>query len=281
MGIDWDAAASRGPARSESGLCVKGEGSMAQATCFPGSLTAGLRLMRSTDQFTSGRSSSQRTPVMASMSGQASAGTRSLFQRETEAFDVGLPRSVSSCARRDEPLAASQARTSADFSVVSDMVAEYDISELRLPQPIPCNERRRSYAARMNKTTGKAKAVKTPKATAAPEKDPFAVAFGNRLKRAREALFPPMTQEALGEQIGAKKPNISQWENGTHMPDFKTLDALCNVLQCSADRLLGRAEERFSAEALVEAHAFDKLPPEQQQKWRAMRLALFAQAVKA
>jgi hypothetical protein len=52
--------------------------------------------------------------------------------------------------------------------------------------------------------------------------------------------------------------------------------ALCDVLDCSADRLLGRSLDAYSPAALEEAKAYDALPSEQQKKWRTMRLALFS-----
>jgi transcriptional regulator with XRE-family HTH domain len=108
--------------------------------------------------------------------------------------------------------------------------------------------------------------------------NPFAVAFGRRLRELREAKQPKLTQEALGGQIAAKKANVSQWENGAHMPSLEMLAALCDVLGCSADYLLGRTQLTISPKALEEAKAFDELPPEQQKKWRAMRLTLFSTA---
>jgi transcriptional regulator with XRE-family HTH domain len=166
-------------------------------------------------------------------------------------------------------LAAAHARSNADFSV-SSMVAEYDTSELRLAQQPSCNEDGASYAGRMSKPT----VLAEQKA----HKDAFAVAFGNRLRSVREAKEPKLTQEALGSQVGAKKANVSQWENGSHMPDLKSLAALCDVLGCSADRLLGRSLDAYSPAALEEAKAYDALPSEQQKKWRTMRRALFSPA---
>lgn len=110
------------------------------------------------------------------------------------------------------------------------------------------------------------------------EPSAFAVSFGRRLREAREAKTPKMTQPQLGAQVGAAKARISQWENGTHMPDLEHLAALCDALGCSADWLLGRAGQKLSAAALEEARAYDALPKEQQHKWRAMRLTLFAPA---
>lgn len=109
-------------------------------------------------------------------------------------------------------------------------------------------------------------------------KDPFAVAFGHRLSAIRRAKAPKLTGGELGQQVGATKTNVSHWENGVHMPDIKTLAAICDVLDCSADRLLGRSLDVYSPAALEEAKAYDALPADQQKKWRTMRLALFSAA---
>lgn len=107
----------------------------------------------------------------------------------------------------------------------------------------------------------------------------FAIAFGARLREARLAKNPVITGEALGNQVGAKKANVSQWETGKHMPDLETLSAICDVLDCSADRLLGREEHGLSAAAVAEAKAFDVLSQEDRRKWRALRLTLFGATV--
>lgn len=149
------------------------------------------------------------------------------------------------------------------------MVAEYYTQRLRLSQQPTCHEVGRSYADLMSK-----KKASDDKAEAS--RDAFAVEFGKRLRAAREAK--QMTGTALGSQLGATKTNVSQWENGTHMPDLKTLAALCDALTCSADALLGRAFTDLSAGALEEARAFDSLERDDQRKWRTLRLTMFTPA---
>lgn len=108
--------------------------------------------------------------------------------------------------------------------------------------------------------------------------DPFKVAFGRRMRELRSAKVPPLTQERLGQQLAVKKANISQWESGSHTPKLEALSALCDVLECSADYLLGRNYHGFSAEALEEARVYDTLAPDDKRKWRAMRRAMFVPA---
>lgn len=207
-------------------------------------------LLRSTDQLTSGRSSSQRTPVMSSMSGHASAGTLSFFQRDMEAFDTLRPRAEISSARRDDPWAASQARSSGDLAKVSISVSEnYTrlFSDAKRPSG---NKVELPYASRMG--------------------------FKERLKQAREAA--ELTGTALGAKLAVSKATISHWENGRYEPNLAQLTALCDQLEVSADWLLGRETSALSAEALKEARAYQGLSDDARRKWRAMRLTMFSTA---
>lgn len=62
--------------------------------------------------------------------------------------------------------------------------------------------------------------------------------IGLRIKEAR--LARNMKQEELAERIGAKSPQaVSTWESGRAKPDCVTLLKICNVLEVSADQLLG------------------------------------------
>ena len=62
--------------------------------------------------------------------------------------------------------------------------------------------------------------------------------IGLRIKEAR--LARNMKQEELAERIGAKSPSaVSTWESGRAKPDCVTLLKICNVLEVSADQLLG------------------------------------------
>lgn len=46
-----------------------------------------------------------------------------------------------------------------------------------------------------------------------------------------------LTQEQLAELIGVSRKSISRWENGNSMPDYATLDILCNALNISINEL--------------------------------------------
>jgi transcriptional regulator with XRE-family HTH domain len=151
------------------------------------------------------------------------------------------------------------------------MIAINDTPQLRVTKLSSCHEGLGSYALQVGKRAdneGKEK-----------KRDPFAVAFGVRLRDARLAkVKPPLTGEALGTMVGATKMTISHWENGVHMPDLAQLAALADALGCSADQLLGRSPVGLSAEALEEARAYEELPAVERKKWRAMRLTLFSPA---
>jgi transcriptional regulator with XRE-family HTH domain len=162
------------------------------------------------------------------------------------------------------------------------MVAYNDTAALRIAQHTSCHDKRPPYAFRMVTKQAEADSVtksydkaKRPKK---PKKPPsaFAVAFGLRLAAKRDARG--LTGEQLAGMIGKTKNNVSHWEHAVHMPDIEVFAGLCGALDCSADEFLGREHQQLSAAALEEARAFERLPPEQQKKWRTMRLTLFGRA---
>jgi SOS-response transcriptional repressor LexA len=55
--------------------------------------------------------------------------------------------------------------------------------------------------------------------------------IGERIKLSRSRL--KMTQQQLGDKIGANKASISQWENGVYTPDAKNLSELAKALSVS------------------------------------------------
>lgn len=52
-----------------------------------------------------------------------------------------------------------------------------------------------------------------------------------------------LKQEQLGDLVGVTKQTISGWENGRRAPDADNLIKLCQVLNCSADYLLGLSDD--------------------------------------
>ena len=55
--------------------------------------------------------------------------------------------------------------------------------------------------------------------------------IGERIKLSRSRL--KMTQQQLGDKIGANKASMSQWENGVYTPDAKNLSELAKALSVS------------------------------------------------
>ena len=61
---------------------------------------------------------------------------------------------------------------------------------------------------------------------------------GSRIRAAREAKG--LTQLQLAEKIGnISKNGLSLWENNKNRPDFDKLIKLCEILNVSADEILG------------------------------------------
>jgi transcriptional regulator with XRE-family HTH domain len=183
------------------------------------------------------------------MSGQTSAGTRSFFHREMEAFDTGRPmRADRSSARRDEPCTAAQAISKG--VVVSDFMAvSYnDTGKYSKPKLHDCYNAARLYAECMG--------------------------FGDRLKKARKAQG--LTGEHVGSQLGVSKQTISHWESGRYEPGIEQMRGLCNVLKVSADWLLERESLDLPPDAVEEARVYVALSPDDRRKWKLMRKAMFS-----
>lgn len=213
--------------------------------------------MRRTDQFTSGRSSSQRTPVMASMSGQTSAGTPSLFHLETDALETLRPSgsradslAVSNSASRDVPLTALHACSSGEIASVSIAVSGNDTGKYSLPKLIDCNKAALLYAHLMG--------------------------LKERLRQAREAL--DLSGEVVGAQVGVSKSTISHWENGRYEPSVEQIRGLCNVLKVTPNWLFEMDAVDLPPDAIEEARAYVGLSTEDRRKWKALRRTMFSMA---
>ena len=63
----------------------------------------------------------------------------------------------------------------------------------------------------------------------------------DRVKGLREAL--DLSQADLAERIGVSRETVSGYEQGRFAPGLRALVSLCVVLACSADYLLGLADE--------------------------------------
>ena len=62
------------------------------------------------------------------------------------------------------------------------------------------------------------------------------MSLGESIKSARKAKG--LTQRELAKTLGVSFNSISDWENGKHMPDVDTLQALCKVLNISPNEVL-------------------------------------------
>jgi transcriptional regulator with XRE-family HTH domain len=61
---------------------------------------------------------------------------------------------------------------------------------------------------------------------------------GDRIRRAR--WLNDMTQVELADRIGKTRTTVTNIENGVQLPTVDTLIMICDVLDVSADWILGR-----------------------------------------
>jgi len=64
--------------------------------------------------------------------------------------------------------------------------------------------------------------------------------IGARIALVRKASG--LSQEQMGEIIGANKQTVSRWERGIRSPDGEYLRAIADACNCSADFILGRSD---------------------------------------
>lgn len=66
------------------------------------------------------------------------------------------------------------------------------------------------------------------------------VKFAENLRKIRRARC--ISQKEIAERIGVSQAVVSLWENGNALPTIERLVAITEVLNCSADALLGIKE---------------------------------------
>jgi transcriptional regulator with XRE-family HTH domain len=86
--------------------------------------------------------------------------------------------------------------------------------------------------------------------------------FSDRLKKLRKEKN--LYQKELAEHLGVSRPTITQYESGTRKPDNETLGKIADYFNVSIDYLLGRTNERSSADKIKKAISDD---PELQDAW--------------
>lgn len=105
-----------------------------------------------------------------------------------------------------------------------------------------------------------------------PEPDPVVAAFAKRLAELREAKKtsdPKWTQGYVAKRLGVRQEAVSKWETAAKEIGFANFARLCDVLQCSADDLLGRSgSPRDDAELVEMIESLQRLV-EQLRRWRA------------
>lgn len=69
--------------------------------------------------------------------------------------------------------------------------------------------------------------------------------IGEMISRTRQNLG--MTQEELASRLGVTSQAVSRWERGGGLPDIALVPGICEILQISADELLG-----ITAKSVVE-----------------------------
>lgn len=70
--------------------------------------------------------------------------------------------------------------------------------------------------------------------------------LGNKIRRLRQELNPPMTQTVLALQMSETQATVSKWETGYRRPPIEKLARLAKVLGTSVDYLLSLDEELAS-----------------------------------
>ena len=62
-------------------------------------------------------------------------------------------------------------------------------------------------------------------------------------KKLQEAVkFSTINYAELAKKLNITKANMSMYKNGKAVPSLETFDALCDILDVSADFLLGKKE---------------------------------------
>lgn len=88
--------------------------------------------------------------------------------------------------------------------------------------------------------------------------------IGPTIRRLRQSRR--LTQEELAESLGVTVQTVSRWENGVNCPDLSVLPGLCQILQTSADQLLGIREGPKGRKLIRTVEVFELESREEAQK---------------
>lgn len=86
--------------------------------------------------------------------------------------------------------------------------------------------------------------------------------FPDRLKKLRKEKN--LYQKELAEHLGVSRPTVTQYESGQRKPDNETLEKIADFFSVSIDYLLGRTNEKSSADKIKKALTDD---PELSDAW--------------
>lgn len=102
--------------------------------------------------------------------------------------------------------------------------------------------------------------------------------FAARLRTLRKNA--DMTQDDLAKRIGIHKQTISQYERGVRRPDLETLAALADVLNVSADYLVGNESHSQALLSEDEIYIIDALRNDAAMKDMVLRMLEYTKTVK-
>ena len=71
----------------------------------------------------------------------------------------------------------------------------------------------------------------------------------DNISQKRRALG--LTQEDVASKLGVSRQTVGKWESGRATPELEKLIALCDLLECSLDELVGRAEAKPEPETEI------------------------------
>ena len=75
--------------------------------------------------------------------------------------------------------------------------------------------------------------------------------FSERVKELRKEKG--MTQTDLAEAVGVTKGTVSTWETGARMPNFVTINDLCEIFDRRIDYVLGKSDDTSPKDVIDKA----------------------------
>lgn len=89
-----------------------------------------------------------------------------------------------------------------------------------------------------------------------------------RLKSARHAMHPPITQREIAKRFRVTPGSVSLWESGATEPRSEVLAQLAGIYGVSVDWLVGLDEKRVARVKGMPLHSVPVVSPQSLAKWR-------------